>query len=352
MNFERTLIIKPSSMGDIVQALPVLTALKESHPEARVSWLVFHSFAGILEGHPRIDDLIVFNRDRARRPWNPLAWIEVLRLRKVLRRARFTAVLDLQGLFRSAQFALWTGAADRVGFAEARELAWRFYTDRVSASPHLHAVDRYLILARHVGLADPKARDHLPVAGQMREAVRRRLAQLGLGARDPFFVLSPHARWETKVWPPERFAEVCDRLYAATGARGVLVGGGKASAELARSILAAASAKPIDLVNRTSLKELVAVIAESRALVTNDSGPLHVAAVVGTPVVAIFGPTDPGRTGPYGPGHRVLTGQAPCRPCFRRRCLYAGGPQALCCMKNVSAEDVAARLKEAWVAGR
>ena len=349
MNFDRTLIIKPSSLGDIVQALPVLTALKEAHPEAHVEWLVFHSFAGVLAGHPRIDDLIVFNRDRARQFWNPLAWAEVLTLRRTLRRKRFTAVLDLQGLFRSGQFTLWTGAPDRVGFAEARELASRFYTDKVSAPRQMHAVDRYLLLARHIGLADPKSKNHLPVAAQTRETVRRRLIQRGLAPNEPFVVVSAHARWETKQWPPERFAEVLNHLHVATGARGVLVGG-RAAAVVNRAIGRAASVKPIDLVNHTTLKELVAVIAEARAMVTNDSGPMHVAAAVGTPVVAVFGPTDPGRTGPYGPGHHVLAKRAACSPCFRRRCPYAGGPQALCCLTNVPADEVARGLVEVWKA--
>ncbi len=110
----------------------------------------------------------------------------------------------------------------------------------------------------------------------------------------------------------------------------------------------AAAAHPINWVSRTTLPELVALIAEARAMVTNDSGPMHVAAVLGTPVVAIFGPTHPGRTGPYGPGHRVLSQRAACSPCFRRECLYASGPQALCCLKSVAADEVERHLEEIW----
>jgi lipopolysaccharide heptosyltransferase I len=350
MNFSRTLIIKPSSMGDVVQALPVLTALREAHPEARISWLVSSACADLLEGHPRLDEVILFDRRLAGAFWNPLAWGEVLRLRRDLRRRAFTAVLDLQGLFRSGLFAWWTGAADRVGFREARELAPVFYTDTVAA-PHeaLHAVDRYMALARHVGLADPKATDHLPVPPAARAAARRRLASEGLAEGDPFAVVSAHARWETKVWPPERFAEVLHRLWAAKGARGVLVGHGADADALGRAIAQrAAGARPIDLTNRTTLKELVAIAAEARAMVTNDSGPMHVAAAVGTPVVAIFGPTNPDRTGPHGPGHRVLARRAVCSPCYRRRCPLAGGPQALVCLTNVGADEVARDLIAVW----
>jgi lipopolysaccharide heptosyltransferase I len=347
MNLARTLIIKPSSMGDIVQALPVLTALKESHPEAHATWLVSRPFAGLLEGHPRLDAMVVFDRHEfgriGRSAQATAAFIAFL---EDLRRRRFTTVLDLQGLFRSGFLAAATGAPSRVGFMEAREMAPLFYTDRVTAPPEkMHAVDRYLALARHVGLAAPQATDHLPVAPEDRAAVRARLAAEGVAADEPLLVVSAHARWETKQWPPERFAEVLDRL--AGDARAVLVGSAAAVA-VGRQVAQAAKAQPVDLTNRTTLKELVALIAEARAMVTNDSGPMHVAAAVGTPVVAIFGPTHPDRTGPRGEGHRVLAERAPCSPCYERRCLYAGGPQALCCLKNISADEVARHLREIW----
>ena len=348
MNFSRTLIIKPSSMGDIVQALPVLTALKESHPEAHVTWLLSRPFAGLLEGHPRLDEMVVFDRHEfGRIGRSARATASFIAFLEDLRRRRFTTVLDLQGLFRSGFLAAATGAPSRVGFTKAREMAPLFYTDRVAAPEEMHAVDRYMALARHVGLAAPRATDHLPVAPEDRAAVRSRLAAEGVAADQPLLVVAAHARWETKQWPPERFAEVLDRLASEAGARAVLVGS-VAAAAVGREVARTAKSRPIDLTNRTALRELVALIAEARAMVTNDSGPMHIAAAVGTPVVAIFGPTHPDRTGPRGPGHRVLAGRAPCSPCYRRQCLYAGGPEALCCMKNVTAEEVARHLREIW----
>jgi len=349
MHFSRTLIIKPSSMGDIVQALPVLTALKESHPEAHATWLVSRPFAGLLDGHPRLDEMVVFDRHEfGRIGRSARATAVFIAFLEALRRRRFTTVLDLQGLFRSGFLAAATGAPSRVGFMEAREMAPLFYTDRVTAPPEtMHAVDRYLALARHVGLAAPRATDHLPVAPEDRAAVRARLAAEGVAADEPLLVVSAHARWETKQWPPERFAEVIDRLVAEAGARAVLVGSAAAAA-VGHEVAQAAKARPVDLTNRTTLKELVALIAAARVLVTNDSGPMHVAAAVGTPVVAIFGPTHPGRTGPRGEGHRVLAERAPCSPCYERRCLYAGGPQALCCLKNIAADEVARHVREIW----
>jgi lipopolysaccharide heptosyltransferase I len=350
MNFARTLIIKPSSLGDVVQALPVLTALKEAHPGAHVAWLVDRRFADVLTGHPRLDEVILFDRKRFARIGRSLAVAaEFAQFLADLRQRRFTTVLDLQGLARSGVLALATGAPARVGFRAARELAPLFYTLAVPTPPRdMHAIDRYLLLAARVGLAAPRATDHLPVSLQAQAGVRSRLAAEGVGAQEPLLVACADARWETKQWPPERFADVLRRVAAETGARPVLVGSGTGAEAINRAIAAALNGRALDLTNRTTLKELVAVIAEARAMVTNDSGPMHVAAAVGTPVVAVFGPTHPGRTGPYGPGHRVLTAPAACRPCYRERCRYAGGVRALECMDRVTADEVAAALLEAW----
>ena len=350
MDFSRTLIIKPSSLGDVVQALPVLTALREAHPQAHIAWLVSSAWADIVRGHPRLDDVRVFDRRRFGRIGRSLGvTTDFLAFIERLRRERFTTVLDLQGLFRSGFLAAATGAKTRVGLASARELASVFYTLTVPLPrTEMHAVDRYMALARHIGLPDPKATDHLPVPAEARAAARRRLEEEGLAPGEPFAVVCAHARWSTKQWPAERFAEVLRRLHAEAGARGVLVGSAAAAAIGRQIAEASASARPIDLSDRTTLKEMVALVAEARAVVTNDSGPMHVAASAGTPVVAIFGPTHPGRTGPYGPGHHVLVGQAPCRPCFRRECLYSSGPPALACLLTVAAEEVARHLLEIW----
>jgi len=349
MNFSRTLIIKPSSMGDVVQALPVLTALKETHPRAHVSWLVATPFAGILEGHPRLDDLLLFDRKRfGRFSFSLTVAAEFVRFLQDLRRRRFTTVIDLQGLFRSGLLTLATGAPTRVGFRGARELAPLFYTAEVVPPHHVvHAVDRYLALARRIGLAPAAARDHLPIAPAARSAIRQRLAEAGLAPGEPFLAVCADARWPTKRWPAERFAAVLERLRAERGARAVLLGGPDAT-DGARIIADRMTDPPIDLTGSTTLKELAAVLGEARVLLTNDSGPMHVAAAVGRPVVAIFGPTNPKRTGPYGPGHRVLAGRAACSPCYRRRCVYDRASAAMLCLTNITPETVFDELADAW----
>jgi len=257
-------------------------------------------------------------------------------------------VLDLQGLLRSAVMALATGAPTRVGFREARELAPLFYTVEVSVGQReMHAVDRYLALARRAGLAPPRARDHLPVPPAARAAIRRRLRGAGLTEGEPFLGVCADARWPTKQWPAERFAAVLERMRADHGVRAVLVGGPDARTG-ARTIAEAMTEPPIDLTGRTTLKELAAVLAEARVVLTNDSGPMHVAAAVGTPVVAIFGPTNPALTGPYGEGHRVLARRAACSPCYRRRCTYDRQNTAMLCMTNITPEAVLEHVSAAW----
>ncbi len=349
VSFRRTLIIKPSSMGDIVQALPVLTAIKEAAPEARVWWLAGDAFASLVEGHPRLAGVLRFDRTRyahVGRQWEPT--VEFARFLQNLRRRRFTTVLDLQGLFRSGLMALATGAPHRVGFRDARELAPLFYTSEVRLPRYgaTHAVDRYLAVARHVGLAMPEATDHLPVSPAARQAARARLEAAGLAPGADFVAVGVHARWPTKQWPPERFAAALDEAWRDLGATAVLVGSGDA-AEVAAAVKAAARRAPLDLTGQTGVKELVAILAEARAMLTNDSGPMHIAAAVGTPVVAVFGPTDPRLTGPYGAAHQVVGGRAACSPCHRRQCVL-GGSEAIRCMKNIGAAEVAERVAALW----
>jgi lipopolysaccharide heptosyltransferase I len=347
-DFTRTLILKPSSMGDIVQALPVLTALREGRPEARVWWMAAKPFTGLLEDHPRLEGVIPFDRKRyAQAWWNPAAMRDLTRFLRDLRRREFTLVLDLQGLLRTGLFARLCGARTRVGFAAARELAPIFYTHRVVVPrADMHSVDRYLLVARAVGLSAPRATDHLPVTAAARARARQMLAEGGLARGESFVVVGADARWASKLWPAERYARVIDRVRAETGGRAVLVGGPGGQAVAGR-IREAAAETPLDLVGRTTLKELVGLIAEARVMVTNDSGPMHIAAAVGTPAVAIFGPTSPDRTGPYGPGHRIMKTDVPCRPCYKRQCVL-GGTEALACMAGVTADEVAEAVIDTW----
>ena len=353
---QRILIIKPSSLGDIVHALPVLAALRDAYPDAHIAWMVGTSFASLLEDHPLLDEVITFDRKRYGRMWfSPAANFAFWRFVAEIRRRRFDWIVDLQGLIRSGLLSWFSGARHRVGFANAREGAWLFYTQRVRADRTAHAVDRNVTLARAIGLCigtpmfplavresdSAAARELLETAARARhgenpppppmkrgreaDATTEEGPSGGAGRSDPpddldYVAILPGTRWASKNWPVEKFAALIDRIHAqADGARCVLLGA-PSDRTTADEIRAHCRTAVIDLVGRTNLRQLVALLAESRAVISCDSGPLHLAAALNRPTVAIFGPTDPRRTGPYSPAAKVVTHGVNCAPCFRRHC--------------------------------
>ena len=317
----RILIIKPSSLGDIVHALPVLRAIRKAHPKAHIAWLVNRGFAPLLEGHPLLDEVIPFDRveygNMARSLGALLAFIRFVR---AIRRRQFDLVVDLQGLFRSGFLALASGAPRRVGFASAREFAPAFYSRRVDGQRHaLHAVDLNLRLARAMGWPADNLQFPLGLGAEGLEAARALLAEVAGRSLGAFTAVIPGTRWESKRWRADRFAALIDRL-ASEAFPPVVVVGGPNDRAFADEILAACRSTPIDLVGRTSLRTLTGVIALAQTVVCHDSGPMHLAAALGKPVVALFGPTNPGRTGPYCDSAQIVALPLPCAPCYSRTC--------------------------------
>jgi lipopolysaccharide heptosyltransferase I len=319
----RILIIKPSAIGDVVHALPVLNLLRRRWPEARVSWLVTPACAGLLEGHPQLDEVIHFERREFGRGWrSPRVAVELLRFMVGLRRRRFDLVIDLQGLFRSGWFAASTRAPRRVGPANAREGAWLFYTHRVATGPpEQHAIERYLTIAEAVGCERGPVEFHFAVDDADRAAV---------AAMTPprYAVLMPGANWLTKQWPVERFASLVAPLRERFGLESVVAGGPDTVA------LAAQIPRAVDLAGRTNLRQLVALLERAALVVANDSGPMHIAAALGRPLVTPFGPTNPVRTGPYRRIDSVVRVDIPCSPCYSRRCSHVS------CLRWVGVESV------------
>lgn len=342
---QRILLIKPSSLGDIVHALPVLAALRRRWPRAHIAWLVGDAFAPLLDGHPLLDEVIRFDRRRFGRMWySPAAFVAFWRFVAQVRRRRFELVVDLQGLIRSGLLAWFSGAGRRVGFAAAREGAWLFYTQRVRCPAQArHAVDRNRCVADALGLErePPGAPLAFPLAvsDAERAAARRLLADAGLPPGADVLAVLPGARWPSKQWPAERFAELIDLVD--DGRRRTVLLGAPDERALGARIAAACATAPLNLIGRTSLRDLVAVLSLAQRVVCCDSGPMHIAAALHRPLVAIFGPTDPARTGPYSPAARVVRRDLPCMPCLRRTCPL--GHHA--CLRELSAETVAGALR-------
>ncbi|HQY58642.1 MAG: glycosyltransferase family 9 protein [Nitrospira sp.] len=330
----RLLLIKPSSLGDIVHTMPTLAALRERFPQAEVTWLVKRQWAPLVEVIAGVDH--VCSVSEGLRGW--------LGRVPALRGAGYDLVVDLQGLFRSGAMALLAGCGRRVGFATAREGSPLFYTQRVAVPPApIHAVDRYLLVAEALGATRPiEPRFEFIDRSGDQQAVDTMLTRAGITPHQVWIAMNVSARWETKRWPPQHFAEVADRLSQSHGLPVVLIGGPAERPE-SLAVTALMRTKAIDLTGQTPVGLLPGLLRRASLLVTNDSGPMHIAAAVGTPVVALFGPTDPVKTGPYGKGHVVLSYAVECRPCFRRDCAR---PVPLECLTAVRPDQVVRAVEQ------
>jgi heptosyltransferase-1 len=307
----RILIIKPSAIGDVVHALPVLNLLRKKWPGSHISWLVTPGCAGLLDGHPQLDEVIRFDRRRLGNSWRDLAAAVALHdLGRNLRSKKFDLVIDLQGLLRSGMLGFRTGAAVRVGSAGDREFGWMFQTHLAPVDRTGHAVDRYLAVADYLGLG------RLPVQFVFPTDDADRAAAAPLLPAGPFAVLLPGTNWATKRWPVEKFAALVKPLRDRFGLATVVAG------SAGDSQLAAVIAGAGDLTGKTPLRQLVAVLEKASLVIANDTGPMHIAAALGRPLVAVYGPTDPAQTGPYGRADSVVRLDLVCLPCFSRRCVH------------------------------
>lgn len=314
---KKILIIKPSSLGDVIHALPVAYALKAKIPGADIDWVIGAGYEELLEGNPAVNRTITFNR---RLLQGGGGFRNLRGFVGELRRERYDLVIDLQGLLRSALMAFACRSDARLGFANAREGAPLFYTGRVAVPDlSIHAVDRYLLALKFIGIENPGVPRFDIVLEERHDKVAvSLLKEFGIGEGEGFAAIAPSARWLTKRWPAENFVNLANKINNDAGLKTVFVGTKDEEAVLAGHM------DKLVIKNlafgRTSIKGLAALLKRARLLVTNDSGPMHIAAAVGTPVAAIFGPTDPVRTGPYGRVHRVITAGAGCAPCLKREC--------------------------------
>jgi len=340
---KRILIVKPSSLGDVINALPFLSSLRQRYPDRHIAWLVEEEAAELLLGHPLLDRVIVSGRRRWSRellapPRWPSAMREIGALIAEVRGGRYDMIVDLQGLLKSALVVLFAGARYRVGFANGREGSQRVLTHLIPLpSAPTHAVDRYLEAARFLG-ADPVSKSFIfpsrPEDGVRAEAL---LAEAAVKAGEPVVALNPGARWPTKLWGEERFARLGEMLASRCGAR-ILVIGSLSDRPAACRLAARMNPAPFVAAGRTDLRVLIALLRRTDLLVTVDSGPMHLAAALGTPLVALFGPTDPRLNGPYGSDGAVLRVPLPCSPCLKRRCQIS---EERLCMRSISEEGVA-----------
>jgi heptosyltransferase-1 len=297
--YEKILLIKPSSLGDIVMALPALSALRRSFPQTRISWLVRPEFAPLIEGHPHLDEILLFNRKLHAHVWrSAAAGRDLLALLSKLRQGRFDAVLDLQGLFRTGLLAWFSGCRQRFG-PRWREMAHLFYT--TSLPPRcewVHVVDYYLKLVETMGAGDLRPEFVLPEKPVAAGAAHVLLSQHRIDV-NRYAVVIPGSTETSKCWPAERFAGLVDRLTSEHGLA-VVATGSKSESPMIERIRSLAKQPPANLASQTPLPELVEVLRRARLVVSNDTGPGHIAGALGRPLVMMFSWSNPLRVGPYG----------------------------------------------------
>jgi lipopolysaccharide heptosyltransferase I len=325
----KILIIKPSSLGDIVHALPFLCVMHECFPAASIDWIVARGNEGLLEGNPMIRRLWIIDKDSWKKFGSLTGTVaEMANIARALRKEKYDMVIDLQGLMRSAVMTKATGARVRIGFSEAREGSTVFYTHKVRGGTGIHAVDRYLRIAAALGCDIVNVRFPMPLIREPEKITRLR-KELG-----EYAVIVPGARWQTKRWPSESFGS----LAALIRIRSVIVGN-EADRFTAEQIAEQSRGNALSMAGDTDVAGLLCLIRGAKYVITNDSGPMHMAAAYGIPAVAIFGPTNPALTGPYGHGHIVVKTGVDCSPCRKRKC------DDLRCMKEISVERVHQEIK-------
>ncbi|NOS99609.1 MAG: lipopolysaccharide heptosyltransferase II [Phycisphaerales bacterium] len=342
--FQNILLIKPSSLGDIIHALPVLHGLRIRYPDAVISWLVAAPFAPLIADHPQLNHIINFDRARfGRMTRSAAAASAFIAFIRDLRDRQFDLVIDLQGLFRSGFLAWITGAEVRIGFAAARECAPLFYTHRVAGTDQrvAHAADRNWTIARALDIGDMPMHFDLAVTDAERHRAADILTSVNIDPTAPFVALLPGARWETKRWSPDRLTAVIDQLWRDHSVPSVLVGAPD-ERDLCDSVASSTHIATPNLAGRTNLRDLVAILDRAAAVLTHDSGPMHIAAALNRPLVAILGPTNRHRTGPYGRAASVVQADLPCVPCYLKKLSQC--PYDHKCMTSVDAADVARRI--------
>ncbi len=328
---KRLLLVKQSSLGDVIHTLPLVHALKRKFSTVRIGWVVERGFAALLDRDGAVDEVhpihIPSTSDPLADRWAYgrafAATVKTLyRLRRQFRQAPYDVVLDLHASLRSGFLALANPGGVRIGFADAKEgNTWFQHRLVANASGCVHAIDKNLLFCALFDCEVAEEDFHLCSSPEDRDGVEQFLANSGIGTDERLIYVNPTARWQSKHWLVPRWGALCDRFLAA-GLRPVF-GGSRDDVSYIGEIAKAMTRPAVVAAGRLSLTESVALMQRASVYVGLDTGPMHMAAMIGTPVVALFGPTHPERVGPYGVAHVVVR---------------ADGLDCLCCRKRTCAE--------------
>lgn len=331
------LVIRYSAIGDVVLSIPAFRALRTSFPNARISLIVNPICQEIVAECPFLDEVIIYDKQGMHKGLLPY-----LRFVGGVRKRKFDLVIDLQNNLRSSLISYLTGAKKRIGYA--RGCRGFLYTAKPEMPDDKDGPFEYLNrLLKAAGAEPVDERLEFWISPENEESAGRLLVDNGIGKGDSVVGIHPGAgkRWLTKRWPKESFTRLIDELIERFKAKVVLVGGDE-EIDLGREIIKLTHNQPIDAIGKTSLQQLASILKRCRLFIGSDSGPMHIATAVGTPVIAFFGPTDPKRHPPCGIHNIIINKKLSCSPCYRTECRKHD------CMREIEVEEVLEGVEKIW----
>lgn len=332
LNPQKILIVLHGSIGDVTRALPLANLIRRGYPRATLAWAVEPPAFPLVECHPSVDEVILFDRSRWWKSLGPF-------LRKI-RSERFDLVLDLQRHLKSGLISWWSGASSRLGFhwLDTKEFNWLFNNQYIPATGNgISKLSHYLKFAEFLGLEPHPIEWGFCLTSQEEAKVEKKLE--GVGSRFAVFFLG--GSWESKRWFPAQTAKCAAVIQKRYGLEIVFLGG-KEDARFAQEVEGVRLLRMTNWVGQTSLREAMGILSRARVAIGPDTGLMHLSAAVGTPVVSLWGATSPVRTGPYGYQDLVVQGKAACAPCYLRSC-----PIGRICMRSIDIDEVTAKVGKA-----
>jgi lipopolysaccharide heptosyltransferase II len=322
---QRILVILLGAIGDVTRALPLLVRLRRAYPQAHIAWAVEPAAAALLDYHPALDEILLYQRSHGSQTFLPFL--------RTVRNHHFDLVLDLQRHLKSGLVSLWSRAPVRLGFhrSNTKEGNWLFNTHTIEAVPDFSLkLAQYLKFADALGLPDDGVRFDLRLRPEEEQQVETLLA----GTIRPFAAFFLGSRWPSRFWFPQATAEVARVLQQEYG-MGIVLVGGPSEVAFAQQVSEAMGTAVTNLSGKTSLRDLIGVFSHARFALGPDSGPMHIAAATDIPVISLWGATSPLRSAPWGSKAFVIRGEAACSPCYVRRC-----PIGRACMRRITPGQV------------
>jgi len=348
-NFNRILIIQPSRLGDVIFSLPVLASLRKMYPDAYISWAIDERCKELISGNPDLNDIIIIPFKSMKKDLKELKIKKIFKtifdLKKILREKKFDLTIDLHGLAKSAFIVLLTNSKYKLASTSSygmKELSWLFSKEIHSTDENRkHCIDRHLAVIDYLNGIKIK-KFFIETTESDKIYINNLINNMNLNFNN-LVIIFPGGGWRSRRWFPERFAELSDRLIYEYKFDIIFIGGPASGSEekgIIEKIMSNMSQKSYNLSNKLTLKQLFILLSKSKLFIGNEAGPMHLACISGIPVVGIIGPTNPGRTGPFGNNFIIVRKEVYCAPCKERNC------KKMDCMKLIKVDDVLEATKK------